>query len=214
MRTRSIILAAALIALGTVLAIWARSFRRMDVVSSVRDDGSTRAIVSYQGALHLLTAGTNGRPRPAQRDVYRIPPGATYATLHRVGSVQWQHLGFARVQTSPSVTVTVPGPTARVVTVAVPTGGTWALPYGPSPVAELAPWLQAPPYDALIIPCWAVALLVASYLVPAAYRAARAHLRRHRGRCPECGYDLRASPDRCPECGGVRRGLAAPAKIE
>jgi hypothetical protein len=34
-------------------------------------------------------------------------------------------------------------------------------------------------------------------------RRARRELRRSRGLCPTCGYDLRATPGRCPECGAV-----------
>jgi hypothetical protein len=48
---------------------------------------------------------------------------------------------------------------------------------------------------------FALALGVLPLIVASTYvRAAR---RARLGRCPTCGYDLRATPARCPECGGV-----------
>ena len=47
-----------------------------------------------------------------------------------------------------------------------------------------------------------VAGLVAVGVKPGMRQAERED-RRRRGRCAECGYDLRRTPDRCPECGTV-----------
>ena len=56
------------------------------------------------------------------------------------------------------------------------------------------------------IPYWSLAAVaLAPPAWPVLARARRAR-RRRRNLCPECGYDLRASPGRCPECG---QGLAA-----
>jgi len=64
--------------------------------------------------------------------------------------------------------------------------------------------------DYWTVPYWILVLVTSAY--PASWivgctrrRVGRARVAR--GRCPSCGYDLRASPARCPECGR----LAAPA---
>ena len=52
-------------------------------------------------------------------------------------------------------------------------------------------------------PQWPVPMTL--LLLPALtlFRRSRHRLRRSRGLCPYCGYDLRATPGRCPECGSV-----------
>jgi hypothetical protein len=58
----------------------------------------------------------------------------------------------------------------------------------------------------LIFPYWALLPLVTVPLVLAIrweLRARRRAWRLRSGLCPDCGYDLRASPERCPECGAT-----------
>ena len=56
-------------------------------------------------------------------------------------------------------------------------------------------------HESWVVPKW---LVVLSFAIPAgawaAARLARGQ-RRRQGLCPQCGYDLRATPHRCPECG-------------
>jgi hypothetical protein len=51
------------------------------------------------------------------------------------------------------------------------------------------------------VPAWPITLLTTVLPVLFVLRYRLAARRRKIGRCPTCGYDLRASPDRCPECG-------------
>ena len=56
----------------------------------------------------------------------------------------------------------------------------------------------------VFVPHWMLALLTG--ILPTAWAVGRWRRRRTiaAGCCPNCGYDLRATPEKCPECGAVR----------
>jgi len=64
----------------------------------------------------------------------------------------------------------------------------------------------------LSLPFWFLCALSFPYPLAHYLLALRRRLRRERhGKCPTCGYDLRASPDTCPECGTPRPSATIPA---
>jgi hypothetical protein len=56
-------------------------------------------------------------------------------------------------------------------------------------------------YRSITFPYWFVIATPASLLMLQLRRKLVLRLRRRRGRCERCGYDLRASVEKCPECG-------------
>ncbi len=169
-----------LLPLVVVVAMWTRSHFRLDELSRVTERNETEAIVSYRGALHVIRSGRSAAPRPVQWDVYEVREGAREDELYTTGRARWERLGFARMTSSQGAG-----------------GGTF------TSGRSITPWLMVNPMEAWVVPYWPLALLAA---VPTAWRTARlgrTALRRRRGQCIACGYDLRASTDRCPECGFV-----------
>jgi hypothetical protein len=73
--------------------------------------------------------------------------------------------------------------------------GSWLACYEEAPAAARS--------TELAVPLWLLGGI--SAIAPAARlaRGRRLRSRANSGRCPTCGYDLRATPDRCPECGAI-----------
>jgi len=53
----------------------------------------------------------------------------------------------------------------------------------------------------LWLPHWSVMLAAMVLPAYALLKSRRPFVLLSAGRCPDCGYDMRATPDRCPECG-------------
>jgi hypothetical protein len=62
----------------------------------------------------------------------------------------------------------------------------------------LPSWHRGWAYTSVDIPLWCVLL---AFCVPDGIARIRRAARMRTGRCANCGYDLRGSPQRCPECG-------------
>ena len=74
-----------------------------------------------------------------------------------------------------------------------------------------AAWTTGRPERAASVPVWW--LLVPATPLPAIWLRGRVRraVRRRRGLCPACGYDLRATTDaRCPECGTATQPRTPP----
>jgi hypothetical protein len=73
------------------------------------------------------------------------------------------------------------------------------------------PWPGLPKFKALAVPHWALAVCLAAMPTLAVLQSWRCGKRRQLGLCPQCSYDLRATPDRCPECGTAR--VQSPSEV-
>jgi hypothetical protein len=170
-----------------VCVLWVRSLQVMDAVGRM-DERLFVSVMSSRGRLNV-------RVQPVERSNENViweyrpfpaPPAADGAwRAWRFGGFDAQSRVVYRRKT-----MTTYGSDGRVTSSLLPPSGPFT-------------------HRDFFLPHWFLLLLTAA--PPAAWwrrmRKQRRLARQSAGLCPECGYDLRATPDRCPECGAAVRAL-------
>ena len=164
-----------LILLIAVTALWVRSYFVKDDILFPRPDGSRRTI------------GIKTYPGTIDVDVIRMTVAVTdpprwdrseVDAYDRKRSREWDKknsiLGFAQVRTNFG---------------------------GQHPVLKKH---YAGYHSEWFVPFWSLAFVALLSPIVLILSSIRRRRRRNKGLCPQCGYDLRATPDRCPECGTPR----------
>ena len=177
--------ALSLAAIAAISWLWVRSYATLDEISRSSDGGVIESMVSFRGGVHFARAGNRAAERKWSWDAYAIPPGADWDVLYFSGTLEFRRLGFGWLRGAPFNTTR---------------------PFGNTKNWPLVTWLNITPYNAVVVPYWFIAALLAG---PWWWRwvlsPLLARLRPKPGTCRHCGYDLRATPERCPECGLVPR---------
>jgi hypothetical protein len=192
-----------------MVVLWVRSVHRWDqiayVVKHSPDDG---ALVNHQDVYSISTG-------PGAIEVSRLNLGTWFTgPFFRLkqgfefGSGLRPSIPFIPMQTSiDAYGITATGSGELTINSSAPVheflGFRWE-----SPDKASMRDLSQPSLWRFSIPNWSLVSCLIAFPLTRIWLIAQRRRRYHRGHCPTCGYDLRATPDRCPECG------SAPAKSE
>jgi hypothetical protein len=163
------------------LALWLRSYWYRDILSFGRAGGNCHLVQSLLGRIHILSNLDGG-----------CTGGFSYSGPDRLSSQAVWNGGMSGYPPQPNWHA----------------GFIWQhysrfldFPYSGAPYRNRPPLRTN--HRLIVIPDWCPAVLFAT--PPMLWLVGRSRRRRRQriaaGLCPNCAYDMRATPHRCPECG-------------